>query len=500
MNNSSMLPPRFLEEMRHVLSVQRRLTSQASTRLDDLTQRVERLETSIEQFREERNAALLSLEYLEQHLHLLQPSDLDSVGLDEQEVKRLAEHHVIRCQQAETALRFTDWESFVATSIAMCSKDNADALLPWEAMLSDEDLQLLKREETHRSHAWTRTDYVFVGLAGVLAALSDYLLVRIPKTISYGGVLQAGSPLTAFLKDTINSSSDASTWFTRFAKELEAICKVPYDAVTNGGLGGLTGKTHRLQTLGHDPLLGLVFGVLDILRGTITGFSYDKLTHLHTLRSIPLGQEQSVSLIHAFLLQLGHLVSDVGTPMGLQPPFFTLFQGLNVASPFSPKHRTIGEIARWMYLNGYDFRHFLTTGVTPAVVELVLRSYMYLSHYAEHGESPLRRDSYPKYRTMLLCAHGIACAANAGKVALLHGNPLAINYAEWVALIRYLVPSLKCLVFGEQTLAPDQLGSIEETVWDDLLSASMAMEETYYAETMPLMIVGEGHTGAYQIW
>lgn len=44
---------------------------------------------------------------------------------------------------------------------------------------------------------------------------------------------------------------------------------------------------------------------------------------------------------------------------------------------------------------------------------------------------------------MLLSAHAIACAGNAGKIILMDGNPLAFNYAEWIALTRYLLPSIK---------------------------------------------------------
>jgi len=43
--------------------------------------------------------------------------------------------------------------------------------------------------------------------------------------------------------------------------------------------------------------------------------------------------------------------------------------------------------------------------------------------------------------------YSIACAADVGKVYLKQGNPLAINYAEWLMLLRYLVPSVKYWLF-----------------------------------------------------
>jgi hypothetical protein len=237
-------------------------------------------------------------------------------------------------------------------------------------------------------------------------------------------------------------------------------------------IAGMFPKSHRFQSLGHDPVLGFVFGVLDIMRGTITGFSYDNLTQTHTwVQGAVWSNLEPVELIEAILRQLGHLISDVATPMGLPAPFMTLIQGINTGS-FGEKGRTIGEIARWMYLNGYDFRHFLVSGITPAVIEIALRAYIMLRHYSEYGETKFDLASHPKYRTMLLMAHGIATLGNAGKIALMHGNPLAINYAEWMAFIRYLIPSIKYWVFDQHQLRIEHLERINSTGWDHLLQSS----------------------------
>lgn len=91
---------------------------------------------------------------------------------------------------------------------------------------------------------------------------------------------------------------------------------------------GMTGKSHRVQSLGHDPVLGFVFGVLDILRGTVTGFSYDHLTGAHGIiegevySPLPAAgmDEQIIRLVEAILKHIGHLISDVATPMGLPAP------------------------------------------------------------------------------------------------------------------------------------------------------------------------------------
>jgi hypothetical protein len=326
-------------------------------------------------------------------------------------------------------------------------------------------------------YKWDKWDYIFVGATGVLASLTDYLLVKIPTTLTTGEYAgQAGSPLTEWLKsyDTTKSND----WFAQWAENLSETCKVPYDSMSYAGAGGVERiagmfpRSHRFQSLGHDPVLGFVFGVLDIMRGTITGFSYDNLTHTHTwMQGTVWSNLEPVGLIEAILCQLGHLISDVATPMGLPAPFMTLIQGINIGS-FGEKGRTVGEIARWMYLNGYDFRHFLVSGITPAVIEIALRAYIMLRHYSEYGETKFDLASHPKYRTMLLMAHGVATLGNAGKIALMQGNPLAINYAEWMAFIRYLIPSIKYWVFDQHQLRMEHLEHINETGWDQLLQSS----------------------------
>ena len=52
------------------------------------------------------------------------------------------------------------------------------------------------------------------------------------------------------------------------------VSKVPYDAQDNRNttihVEELSAYYHRLLSLGHDPLLGLIFGVADILTGRMT--------------------------------------------------------------------------------------------------------------------------------------------------------------------------------------------------------------------------------------
>lgn len=376
-----------------------------------------------------------------------------------------------------TQIGYKNWDGFVRQCQIYTLSKGADPLAPYDIFLTQSDLELLRSESYNVQFKWDKWDYMFVGASGILAALTDYLLVKIPMAINTGEYAgQEGSLITGWIKQYDTTKSD--DWFAQWTQSISETCKVPYDAMHHIGLdgvqriSGMTPKSHRFQSLGHDPVLGFVFGVLDIMRGTITGFSYETLTHRHTgIQEVVWSHQNPIGLIEAILRQLGHLISDVATPMGLPAPFMSLIQGLNVGS-FGDKGRTAGEIARWMYLNGYDFRHFLVSGITPAVIEIILRAYIMLRHYSEYGETKLNVASNPKYRTMLLMAHGIATLGNTGKIVLMQGNPLAINYAEWMAFIRYLIPSFKYWIFDKKQLQIRHLERITQSKWNQLLQSS----------------------------
>ena len=144
----------------------------------------------------------------------------------------------------------------------------------------------------------------------------------------------------------------------------------------------------------------------------------------------------------------------------------------------------------WMYHNGYDLRHFVTMGITPATIEIILRAYLMIRHYSNHGDVKFLLADNPKYRSMLLFAHAIACAGNAGKIALMQGNPLAINYVEWIALLRYLVPSLQYWLFDKSRLRMEHMLRINEQGWSELCQSSDDLLKRVYADTAPVFTLG----------
>jgi len=483
-----MLSDAMIADLRSILQAQNHILRQIEQSLSSLETTVASQSADIRELQK-------LMDEIEASADLLEADDL--ADFDPDEIPHLYEARRAVVAEDLVQIGFSDWNSFVRQCQTYALHNGLDPLQPYEALLTDENLKQLKAESYDAQYRWDRWDYMFVVASGVLAALTDFLLVGIPKTLKTGEYAgQQAGLITPWLKQY--NSNNANDWFAQWARNLEQQCKVPYDAMsftqddTVQRIAGMYPKSHRLQSFGHDPVLGFVCGVLDIMRGSITGFSYDKLSGGAAFVQ---GQVWSnlgdVKLVEALLRHIGHLISDVATPMGLPAPFMTLVQGINAGS-FGEKGRSIGQLARWMYLNSYDFRHFLVSGITPATIEIILRAYLMLRHYTEHGETKFLLASHPKYRSMLLTAHSIAALGNAGKIALLQGNPLAINQAEWMAILRYLLPSIKYWALDKHRFRMEHMEQINEAGWNDLLENSRQLLSTVaVAEDSPVITLGK---------
>lgn len=143
-----------------------------------------------------------------------------------------------------------------------------------EDLFAEEELQanreevLALNEQYNQIHRMDAVDVAIAASAGFLAAAVDILLVGIPQKTHDG--LKAG-PLCDYIRDYFDKRFPPNE-MERLANS--KVSKVPYDAQDNRNTAtrveGLSAYYHRLLSLGHDPLLGFVFGVSDILTGRMT--------------------------------------------------------------------------------------------------------------------------------------------------------------------------------------------------------------------------------------
>jgi len=304
---------------------------------------------------------------------------------------------------------------------------------------------------------WNKWDYCAVGLSALVAILTDIFIVRIPQDKMIDGKLHKGSPITKFFKGQskkiMNPGEDGSQyhkWMHKAQQSMENYAKVPYDVSVNrdgNGLSeaipGLSPKTHRLQSLGHDPILGFAVGVYDIMRGSLTGFGRNG-----AFMSVSNSNFQPTpNIIEAFIRQIAHLLSDIPTPQGVPAPFLGVLQSFESKSPFRLPQGNSGklgeqvsynDLSRYMYVNGYTIEHFVTMSLVPLIVELSIRTYYKLAYFDTLFPS---RDVYNpkkdvKLQAMLTFGHTITMSGNVVKMWLNGWNPTAFNWAEMLVLIK----------------------------------------------------------------
>lgn len=365
-----------------------------------------------------------------------QELDEESAELDELNARMAA---LLAEVGVDAPVEKEDSENLVAEINSECER-----LLPLDANF----------KKDHRDLFLTPRDILFAFAFGGVAALIDYFIVRIPKDhVWHPGkpdeALQEGSPLTTLLRKIgTDENGNASGW----VQTLEKLCKVPYDkSVNNSDMGinipGLYPKTHRLQGLAHDPLFGIIFAIIDTINGTTTAIGTDGVIQI--VKTGAAGSPGEILL--SPLVWLGHLLSDICTKQGLPIPGWGALQALQIGS-FGEKERTIAEISRYMYTQGYDLRHLITMAVPITAIELMMLLYGFLAFPKETAGASISIKEYEKIRInikksrMKFISYATAASGNAAKMAAYGMNPLAFNLPVWLGFIKQIISQAVILV------------------------------------------------------
>ena len=192
-----------------------------------------------------------------------------------------------------------------------------------------------------RYTALTNTDWVFIGLATTLQIVRQYVVTPFFDRLDDQ---TAAKQTSGHIKEHSNRSH---RWYHPSIDEIISN-PVPFDAMQGSKKfgAGLSGKTHRTRALGHDPVLGYVFGTMNILTSTLTTSNFisyhvktaeNKKDYLSNLaqtslvikysiqRVISEGMEGKEAFASAFLKEFIHLKSDVKTKDSLPFPGISVY-------------------------------------------------------------------------------------------------------------------------------------------------------------------------------
>lgn len=378
-------------------------------------------------------------------------SEIDSRIQESEDMLRMLGHEtlpsVLQRSERKRVMVVPSWEQLCAEAEQAVGTGHTLESLFTEAELKSNRLEIKQlNAEYNQIHHLDRYDVAISAGAGMLGAAVDILLVGMPEKTPEG---VKGGTLANYVRD----------WFDQKFPEEEMnklanskVSKVPYDAQDNRNtqtrVEGLSAYYHRLLSLGHDPFLGLIFGVSDILTGRMT--TIDKNGNIVSQVMENYADRKETDIFEAIAKQIIHFKSDVTTSMGLPAPMMALFNLFQVGE-IGEYDQTIAEIVQGMYYEGYDFIHFCSLTIPVMIVEVVTRigySFKRIKEGYSIKESipfSTNREKHPKLATMLFLGHSAATATNAGKVYFTQ-NPMAINYPQWIAFAKYSYTQLKWVV------------------------------------------------------
>lgn len=227
----------------------------------------------------------------------------------------------------------------------------------------------------------------------------------------------------------IESKKEYRTWL-----EIAMTNKVPYDAIKGSKEQGLNlyGRNHREKTLGHDPLLGWIFGTLNIVTDTVTftdfsSYEVDMKNDLKIMSSISLLEvfergyesigEDWLRLPAAIFAQGLHLKSDEFTKMGLPVPIVGVFN-----EEFAAK------LTKMNYDSICFFRDLKTIGkqaIFSYLIDIIIAEIHRFFYYNENSEMDEKLYEV-KIRKILLYSNIIASSSNIIATSFM-GN---INYLD----------------------------------------------------------------------
>ena len=330
----------------------------------------------------------------------------------------------------------------------------------YDLQLSDEEIEKswhINRETSKKitdKYELDSFEQSIVYITGIVAGAVDAFFVtdaRILKESEKLKIIKNGKSIHLQDSGKINNFVDKkkkNIYSPEQIKQLEKNYWVPYDSSTNSGLqipvDGLHPKTHRISSLGHDPIMGFYYGVKDILNGSFTA--------INNAGEVIVQQRTSVidpyTIFEAISIQFGHLCSDISTSASLPIPFMSQLMKLEGHSTINGQ--SYPQLIKSMYLKGYNLNHLVAMGIPAMIIEIIIRItyFVYSLSKGESFKNSLPVNS-PKLDRMLFRSYLIASACNGVKIYATGGNIYAFNPTLYGQMLKYGVGEFKRWITNE---------------------------------------------------
>ena len=321
-------------------------------------------------------------------------------------------------------------------------------------------------EEFNREYSLDGWDYAIAGTCGLVAGMLDFMCVKSPVRSTSA---KFDTPLDGVFNRSVQSAFN-KILPPDLSHELSESFKIgSADTSMKGRLLSYSGKlspyNHRLKELSHDPVLGFIFGVYDMMNNSCTIIENGKITSYNSVHA----NDFNENVFYALGRMCGHLASDVNAPSAAGN------RGMGLPAPFMGLLTMLRGVIEYMYLNGYDMRQFVVSSVPVAIMEVLLRACWVIKGVNLEGKTlwtalsqTAPGNMHKKFRMITAASYGVLCAMNAGKICVTN-DILNLNYAAWMGLIWNGFHALKWALLDKhfllwKTFERKELTRLENTI------------------------------------
>lgn len=348
-------------------------------------------------------------------------------------LKRLRRNPILPAEinhKAETKIQMRDFESIAKEA----EEKYREREIEIEDLLSEREMQnaynnldKINKEFSSKTSIINKTDLIFLAVATALQTAKVLLMPTIGKELGYGEKFDKRERLDHNDKSIKQAHRQANDKFRDKniekhgkGKWINIVYQTPPYDVTRGSpsIGfNMEGGYHRMHTLGHDPVMGWIFGTANILTDTISlrdmrTFKVTRNPMMITPNRVPtpkmfmkckqMVHDDFLNLPAALFAQYRHLKSDEFTKYGLPVPMI---------NTFTP------EFAGDLYKSQYDAlclaRDAKIVGVSftvSALIDMIIG----LVHglYYNSSKNPNRKLYDVRTRKILLISSSIASASS----------------------------------------------------------------------------------------
>lgn len=307
----------------------------------------------------------------------------------------------------------------------------------------DKVVEDIDREFAEKTGIFNKKDQIFLWTAVALHISRIYIISEITK-IEKAGEGKLEKSLKNFQKEIFKNFENKNDKINQeYRASLKQILtdKVPYDATKGGRKFEIfKGANHRFATLGHDPILGYIFGTANILTNTITTIQIPLISTYHIKYNEIYGNPQITELASTILMfskvgerikedkiavalavikQIIHIGTDLYTPKGIQIPGANLVLSKKNAENLT-RYINTGNIIK------------VTSSVIIAIVINFIISILHNLLYDENDDTSrdlynVRTQKIVKVSNIIAEALNIVyVGANIG-IGIYKGNPASIK-------------------------------------------------------------------------